>query len=463
MYDRYIINLLLSMVSNGVTVRKVIVVGAGLAGSEAALQLADRGCAVTIYEMRPETSSPAHHGTDAAELVCSNSLKSTAPHKAAGMLKDELMQMNSHLLRIAQSVAVPAGGALAVDRVEFARRVTQTLYAHPNITFVRKRIDNIPDGPCILAPGPLAHGQLVHALQQRIGKDMLAFYDAAAPIVETSSLNMEKIFAQSRYEDEAESSDYLNAPLTREEYDLFYHALIEARRVVLKDFETTDLFQGCQPVEEVARKGYKSLCFGIMKPVGLTDPRTGCRPFAVVQLRKENLSGSAYNLVGFQTNLTFSEQKRVFSLIPGLEQAQFCRYGVMHRNTFVNAPQVLDSTLALRGSDHLWLAGQITGTEGYCEAIASGLLAALNCYAALHHLPELVLPSTTAFGSLVDYATRSCAGRYEPMHVNFGILGGTLPQGQRLKKSERYAYYAQQAALDIRNVVQTRRDIWMKS
>lgn len=437
----------------------VEIVGAGLAGSEAALQLAQRGCHVTLYEMRPTTTSPAHHGTDAAELVCSNSLKSNVPTKAAGILKTELQILGSHLLKFAYEAQVPAGGALAVDRRAFSRRVTAELEAHPRINLVRKRIDHIPNGPCILAPGPLAHEHLIQDLQRRIGPNYLSFYDAAAPIVEADSLNMEAIFAQSRYEKEGQTSDYLNAPLTKEEYDLFYQELIQAKKVTLKEFERHELFSGCQPIEEVARTGYRSLLFGIMKPVGLRDPRTQRRPFAVVQLRKENLAGTAYNLVGFQTNLTFAAQNQVFSLIPGLSSAEFSRYGVMHRNTFVNAPKVLSSTLQLKDSTDLWLAGQITGTEGYTEAIASGLLASLNCYAHLKGLSPVILPPQSAFGSLIDYATLSCSGRYEPMHVNFGIMGAHLPKALTLKKNERGAYYAAEATSAIRKLVSQRSDI----
>ena len=341
---------------------QVTVIGGGLAGSECAIQLADRGFAVKLCEMRPQVSSPAHHTDHLAELVCSNSFKSTRPDSAAGLLKAELERMGSVLLDCAHRAAVPAGGALAVDRVKFSELVEAEVAARPNIEVVHGEVTQIPEGHVVIAAGPLCSPALSEEVMKLVGGDALAFFDAAAPIVDASTLDMDVLFSQSRYEEQG-SGDYLNAPLNKEEYEAFIEALTTADRVVLKDFEGGDLFQACQPAEEVARTGKDAIRFGAMKPVGLTDPRTGRRPWAAIQLRAENKEKTAYNLVGFQTNLTFGEQKRVFHMVPGLENAEFFRYGVMHRNTFVDAPHVLDGTFAVPGTG-VRLAGQITGTEG---------------------------------------------------------------------------------------------------
>lgn len=425
---------------------QVTVVGGGLAGSECAIQLADRGFEVTLYEMRPVKSSPAHHTDHLAELVCSNSFKSTRPDSAAGLLKHELERMGSVLLRCAHRAAVPAGGALAVDRDAFSGLVEEEIAARPNIAIVREEVTDIPEGHCVIAAGPLCSPKLTDAVMRLVGGESLAFFDAAAPIVDASTLDMDVLFSQSRYEERG-SGDYLNAPLDKEEYEAFIDALTTADRVVLKDFEGGDLFQACQPAEEVARTGRDAIRYGAMKPVGLTDPRTGRRPWAAIQLRAENRERTAYNLVGFQTNLTFGEQKRVFHMVPGLEHAEFFRYGVMHRNTFVDAPHVLDATFGVPGTD-VRLAGQITGTEGYMEAVATGLLAALNTYAEAIDAVPLSLPRTGALGALVAYATDPETVGYQPMHVNFGLVP-PLDDGNRRSKRDRYQAYADRAHAEL--------------
>ena len=435
----------------------VDVVGGGLAGCECACQLADRGVRVRLHEMRPEVSSPAHHTGDLAELVCSNSFKSTRPDSAAGLLKHELSCMGSVLIDCARRASVPAGGARAVDRTAFSRLVAEEVAARPLIEVVRGEVTEIPIGRCVIAAGPLCSPALSEKVLALVGGDALSFFDAAAPIVDASTLDMDVLFRQSRYGGEG-GGDYLNAPFDREEYDAFIDALVGAERVVLKDFERRELFQACQPAEEVARTGHDAIRFGAMKPVGLTDPRSGRRPWAAVQLRSENAEHTAYNLVGFQTNLTFGEQKRVFRMIPGLERAEFFRYGVMHRNTFVDAPRVLDATFAVPGTA-VRLAGQITGTEGYTEAIASGLLAALNTYADIAGLPAASLPRTGAFGALAAYATDPATVDYQPMHVNFGIVP-PLGDGRRRSKRDRYAAYAERAEADLAAYIASRPDLW---
>jgi len=424
----------------------VTVIGGGLAGSEAAWQLAIRGVPVRLIEMRPDVMTPAHHTGDLAELVCSNSLKSEDPATSAGLLKFELAALGSIVLHVAQQTKVAAGSALAVDRGDFSAQLTSVLSSHPLIEVIREEADHLPDGYVIVATGPLTSSAFEPVISELVGVDRLAFFDAAAPIIDAESIDRTIVFAASRY-GKGGGADYLNAPFTREEYARFYDALIQARRATEKDFERRDLFQACQPVEEVGRTGRDALRYGALKPVGLTDPRDGGRPWAVVQLRAENRSCSAYNLVGFQTNLTFGEQERVFRMIPGLEQAEFLRYGVMHRNTFVDSPRLLDDTLALRTLPRVRLAGQLTGTEGYAEAAASGLLAAINTWATIVGSEPLVLPATTALGSLVAYATDVETQPYQPMHVNFGIVP---PLPERVKgKRERYAAYSERAQSDL--------------
>lgn len=426
------------------------IIGAGLAGSEAALQLAQRGVHVRLFEMRPETETDVHRGGDCAELVCSNSLKSTKPESAAGMLKAELAALGSQLIAAAGRSRVDAGGALAVDRDEFSADVTSMVKENPYIEYRVMCVSNPLDArlgaadATILATGPLTSDALAQWLVDKTGSDNLAFFDAAAPVVMADSLDMDVLFRQSRYEQDA-PGDYLNAPFDKESYDAFIAQLVAADRVIKRDFETKDLFQACQPIEEIARKGADAPRFGTCKPVGLTDPATGRRPWAAVQLRAENAQGTAYNLVGFQTNLTFGEQKRVFRMIPGLQNAEFARYGVMHRNTFIRAPRLLDRDLRLRGVDApVYVAGQLSGTEGYCEAIASGLMCALFVYAQLQGMQAPLLPVETAFGALLDYATDPATQDYQPMHVNFGIL---KPLDQHIRnKGMRYAAYAERGS-----------------
>ena len=434
----------------------VVILGAGLAGSEAALQIADRGISVRLVEMRPQTATPVHVGADCAELVCSNSLKSMKPESAAGMLKYELEALGSHLMEAARRHAVAAGGALAVDRVAFSQDVTERIEAHPLIDLVREEARSLVSfttqaDALVVATGPLTSDALADELALLTGANHLAFYDAAAPIVMADSLDERLLFRQSRYEDGGNGvGDYLNAPFSREEYDMFIAELIAAERVILRDFEARDLFQACQPIEEIARKGHDAPRFGPLKPVGLTDPRTGHRPWAALQLRAKDVHGSCYNLVGFQTNLTFAEQKRVFRMIPGLQNVEFARLGVMHRNTFVDAPHLLDDGLRLTTPAAAALgvpvhvAGQLAGTEGYCEAIRSGLHVALAVVAELTGQALPSLPSETAFGALLAYATDPATQGYQPLHVNFGIMPPLVTRVRN--KRERYAAYADRGA-----------------
>ena len=436
--------------------RAVAVIGGGLAGCECALTLAAYGVPVRLYEQRPGGQAPAHHGDGFAELVCSNSLKSTRPDSAAGMLKAELDALGSHLLPIARTCSVPAGGALAVDRHAFSRQVGEAIAATPGIEVIREEVTSVPEGRCVICAGPLCSPKLAASIAELVGGDYLSFFDAAAPVVDAESVDRSVAFSQSRYE-ESGGGDYLNCPFSREEYEAFWQELVSADRVVAREFEQRDLFCACQPVEEVGRKGLDTLRFGALKPVGLTDPRSGRRPWAAVQLRAENAMGTAYNLVGFQTNLTWGEQARVFRMIPGLEHAEFLRYGVMHRNTFVDAPHVLDGTFKVPNTQ-VRLAGQITGTEGYVEAIASGLLAALNTVADLRDIPEVRLPVTGALGSLVAYATDPQTNPYQPMHVNFGLVPPI--GGRRLPKRERYGAYARRGLADLQEYISERTDLF---
>ena len=421
-----------------------MIIGAGLAGSEAALQLARRGITVTLCEMRPEKMTPAHVTGLCAELVCSNSLKSQEPSTATGTLKAELDLLGCELLPIAREHAVAAGSALAVDREAFATAVTAAIDAEPLITCEQREVQEFdPEQLTLIAAGPLTSDALSGSLCRLVGADYLAFYDAAAPIISADSLDMTRIFSASRRG--KGGADYLNIALNKEEYECFYEALIDARRTILRDFERRELFAACQPVEEVARSGPDALRFGALKPVGIDDPRTGRWPYALVQLRAENTERSAWNLVGFQTNLTFPEQRRVFSLLPGLEHAEFLRYGVMHRNTFLDAPHVLAPDLSLKAAPWAYVAGQLMGTEGYLEAMAGGLLAALMIAARIgeHPQPELP-PRATTLGSLFCYATDPATTGYQPMHVNYGLIEPLTPQVRN--KQERYRAYHERAA-----------------
>ena len=424
----------------------VTVIGGGLAGSEAAWQLAERGIPVRLLEMRPATSSPAHHGQDLAELVCSNSFKSVDPETAPGMLKRELEAMGSFVMRTARASAVPAGGALAVDRAAFSAAITSTLARHPLVELVREEAARLPPGDVIVATGPLTSSAFEPALAALLGEKRLAFFDAAAPIVDASTVDLSVAFAASRY-GKGGGADYLNCPLDRGAYEALIDALVSADRVTAKEFETSDLFQACQPVEEVARRGLDALRFGALKPVGLTDPHTGERPWAVVQLRPENRDATAFNLVGFQTNLTFGEQRRVFRTIPGLERAEFLRYGVMHRNTFVDAPRLLTPTLAVRSEPRVRIAGQLAGTEGYLEAAGGGIVAALDVAASRGAMKLPALPQTTALGALLAYASDPEVVDYQPMHVNFGLLPVLEPLVRN--KRRRHATLSERADRDL--------------
>ncbi len=420
----------------------VSVIGAGLAGCEAAWQLARRGIAVTLYERKPVSFSPAHSSADFAELVCSNSLKAERMDSAAGLLKLEMAALGSLLVPCAQACRVPAGGALAVDREAFSRMVTEKIAAEPRITVRREELDDFPDGPVIVATGPLTADRLAARIAQLCGGS-LHFYDAAAPIVTAASVDLDAAFYASRYERGGES-DYLNCPMNKEEYERFYEALVSAEGAPLHEFDAAPtVYEGCMPIEIMARRGADTIRFGPLKPVGLRDPRTGHRPWAAVQLRREDAAGTLYNLVGFQTNLKFGEQKRVFGLIPALRHAEFARYGVMHRNTFLDSPRLLTGGVRFRADDRLWFAGQMTGVEGYMESAASGILAGINCARALAGGPEWVLPPETMLGALSRHVSASESADFQPMGANFGILP-PLPERIRDKKA-RYTALAQRA------------------
>ncbi|RUS46382.1 FADH(2)-oxidizing methylenetetrahydrofolate--tRNA-(uracil(54)-C(5))-methyltransferase TrmFO [Cohnella sp. AR92] len=401
--------------------KHVTVVGAGLAGSEAAWQIASQGVAVTLYEMRPVRKTPAHHTNQFAELVCSNSLRANGLTNAVGVLKEEMRRLDSLILSAADNHAVPAGGALAVDREGFSGEVTSRLREHPLITVVNEEFTSIPeDGIVVLATGPLTSPDLSAQIRELLGEEYFYFFDAAAPIVEKESIDMNKVFLASRY-DKGEAA-YLNCPMTEEQFEAFYEALTTAETAEVKDFEKNMVFEGCMPIEVMAGRGKQTMLFGPLKPVGLVDPNTGKQPFAVIQLRQDNAAGTLYNLVGFQTHLKWGEQKRVFSLIPGLENAEFVRYGVMHRNTFINSPRLLKSTYQFRGRDTLFFAGQMTGVEGYVESAASGLIAGLNAGRLARGLELLPLPADTTLGSMAEYITTADFRHFQPMNANFGLF-----------------------------------------
>ena len=439
--------------------KDLIIIGGGLAGSEAAWQAAKRGLRVTLYEMRPKTQTGAHSSSNLAELVCSNSLGSDLPDRAAGVLKNELRRMDSLLMKCAEEAAVPAGGALAVDRDVFAERVTSLIKGHPNIRVIREEVREIPSDLVIISSGPLTSPGLSKSLQDISGQEHLYFYDAIAPIVSFESINMGIAFRGSRYQrGEKEDGDYINCPLTREEYDIFYNALLRAERIELKELERElehgvkagahRHFEGCLPVEVLAGRGEKALAFGPMRPVGLIDPRTGQRPYALVQLRQDNLAGTSYNLVGFQTNLKFSEQRKVLRLIPGLENADFVRYGQMHRNTYINSPVLLNPTLQFKERADLFFAGQITGVEGYIGNIATGLFAGWNISRFANDQQPVVLPATTMLGALCNYITHARPEDFQPMKVNFGIFP-PLADGKRRNRRERAKAYASRSEVDL--------------
>jgi methylenetetrahydrofolate--tRNA-(uracil-5-)-methyltransferase len=435
----------------------LIVIGGGLAGSEAAFQAAQRGLSVKLFEMRPAQGTGAHQTQDLAELVCSNSLGSNLPDRASGLLKNEVRMFGSMLLECAESAALPAGGALAVDRELFARLVTERIEDHPNIEIVREEIKEIPQTACIVASGPLTSSALSKSIAALSGEEHLFFFDAIAPVIHVDSINMSIAFRASRYgTGEKDEGDYINCPLTKDEYYVFVDALLKAERIELRSFEEAikngvkagHFFEGCLPIEIIAERGVDSLAFGPMRPVGLRDPRSGKRPYAVVQLRQDNLAGSLYNLVGFQTNLKYPEQKRVLRLIPGLEQAEFLRYGQMHRNTFLASPKLLRPTLQHIRRQDLFFAGQITGIEGYMGNIATGLLAGVNAARLFHQQEPTILPQTTMLGALCHYVTHADLKDFQPMKANFGILP-PLEDTAKTGKRERGRMYAERALADL--------------
>jgi methylenetetrahydrofolate--tRNA-(uracil-5-)-methyltransferase len=427
----------------------VNVIGAGLAGSEAAWQIANRGIKVKLYEMRPVRQTPAHHTEKFAELVCSNSLRANTLTNAVGVLKEEMRKLNSVIISSADDCAVPAGGALAVDRHEFAGLVTERVKNHPNVEVITEEVTEIPEGPTIIATGPLTSDNLSKALNSLTGEEYLYFYDAAAPIIEVDSINMDKVYLKSRY-DKGEAA-YLNCPMTEEEFDRFYEALISAETVPLKEFEKEIFFEGCMPVEVMAKRGKKTLLFGPMKPVGLEDPKTGKIPYAVVQLRQDNSAGTLYNIVGFQTHLKWGPQKELIQLIPGLENAEVVRYGVMHRNTFLNSPKLLNDTYQLKARKDLFFAGQMTGVEGYVESAASGLIAGINAAKLVKGEELAVFPKETAIGSMAYYITTANPDNFQPMNANFGLLP---PLEKRIKnKQERNTALAERALETIQNFI----------
>jgi methylenetetrahydrofolate--tRNA-(uracil-5-)-methyltransferase len=438
---------------------ELTVIGGGLAGSEAAWQAAQRGLRVTLYEMRPARNTPAHVTDRLAELVCSNSLGARSLDRALGLLKEEMKRLGSLVVACAEAAAVPAGGALAVDRVAFAEAVTTRVTDHPNITLRRQEVTRLPDGPTIIASGPLTSDALAVEIVTLTGQDRLAFFDAIAPIVEADSINMNIAFQASRYErGEQDEGDYLNCPMAEDEYRAFVEALLAAETIPLRDFESRDrrFFEACLPVEVLGARGGEALAFGPLRPVGLIDPHTRRRPYAVVQLRQDNLAATLYNMVGFQTNLRWGEQRRVFRMIPGLENAEFLRYGQMHRNTFINSPALLDATLRLQLPTSslqppTWFAGQITGTEGYVGSAMSGLVAGLNASRTLRGQPPLTFPPSTMVGALLHYISHAEPKDFQPMKANFGLLP---PLEKRVRrKAERYQAYASRALADLQTIV----------
>lgn len=428
--------------------KKVIVIGAGLAGSEAAWQLAKRGVNVDLYEMRPKKMTPAHKTQNFAELVCSNSLRANNITNAVGLLKEEMRRLDSLIIRCADATQVPAGGALAVDRDKFSEMITETIKNHPNINVIEEGLTQIPKGdiPVVVATGPLTSDALSQDIRTYTKQEGLYFYDAAAPIIEKDSIDMNKVYLKSRY-DKGEAA-YLNCPMTKDEFFNFYNALITAEAAPLKEFEKEIYFEGCMPFEEMAKRGEKTLLFGPMKPVGLEDPKTDKRPYAVVQLRQDNSEGTLYNIVGFQTHLKWGEQKRIINMIPGLENANIVRYGVMHRNTYLNSPQLLEKTYKLKEEKNIYFAGQMTGVEGYVESAASGIVAALN---ALYNQEDkqIIFPTETMIGAMANYIVDNTSKNFQPMNANFGIIKA-LPE--RIKdKKEKYERYANRSLEILEN------------
>ncbi|MBR2315696.1 MAG: methylenetetrahydrofolate--tRNA-(uracil(54)-C(5))-methyltransferase (FADH(2)-oxidizing) TrmFO [Clostridia bacterium] len=426
--------------------RTVTVIGGGMAGVEAAWQLAKRKIKVNLYEMKPVKFSPAHKNENLAELVCSNSLKAMRLESAAGLLKEEMRRFGSLCMLAADECKVDAGGALAVDRDEFAKIITEKIKENEYINLIREEVTEIPEGNVIIAAGPLASNSLSESISKLCGEG-LHFFDAAAPIVSADSINMEKAFTASRY-DRGGDDDYINCPMNKEEYEHFYNELINGESAELHSFDKRkDVYEGCMPIEVMASRGENTMRFGPLKPVGLRDPRTGHRPWAVLQLRKENNTGTLYNLVGFQTNLKFAEQKRIFSLIPALENAEFMRYGVMHRNTFISSPELLNSDYSFRQRRNLFFAGQITGVEGYMESASSGILAGVNMARLIDGFDTITLPSTTMMGALSRYISDESVRNFQPMGANFGVLPPIEPHIR--DKKERYAALSQRGIADL--------------
>ena len=423
----------------------VSVIGAGLAGCEAAWQLAERGINVTLYEMKPEKKTPAHHSDDFAELVCSNSLRSNELTNAAGLLKEELRRLGGLIVKCADENQVEAGGALAVDREAFAKAVTEKIKNHPNIKIVYGEVTEIPqDGYVIIATGPLTSDALFDAIHKKVGGDFLHFFDAAAPIVTFESIDMNNAYFASRYD--KGTPDYINCPISKEEFEPFWQALTTAEEAEVHGFEDKLVFEGCMPIEVNARRGHDTLLFGILKPVGLPDPKTGKDPYAVLQLRKDNAQGSLYNLVGCQTHLKWGEQKRIFSMIPALKNAEYVRYGVMHRNTFLDSPRLLDHNFALRSDSRIRFAGQMTGVEGYVESNASGFLAGLATANQILGKKEPDFPQTTAIGALGHYISNETVVKFQPMNINFGILE---PLGYKIRGKREKNMKISERALEI--------------
>lgn len=413
----------------------IVIIGGGLAGSEAAWQAANRGAKVTLYEMRPKEMTKAHKTGGLAELVCSNSLGSADPQNAPGILKEEMRRLGSLIMAAAERARIPAGSALAVDREQFSRQVTQALEGHPNVRILHEEMAEIPtDCLCVVATGPLTSEKLSQSIRAVTQSRHLYFFDAISPIVDADSIDMDVVFRASRYDKGGD--DYLNCPMTEAQYNAFYDALMAAEKVQPKEFEKTPYFEACIPIEVMAERGRHTMQFGPLKPVGLQDPRTGLRPYAVVQLRTENVHRTCYNMVGFQTKLTYPEQKRVFRMIPGLEQAEFLRYGSLHRNTFINSPQLLLNTLQCKARGTLFFAGQLVGVEGYTESAAMGGLAGINAARALAGLPLVTPPPTTAHGCLIAHLTGSDPGNFQPMNTNFGLFP-PLPDSPRDKEKKR--------------------------
>lgn len=441
--------------------QSVIVIGGGLAGSEAAWQLAERGHRVQLYEMRPQKTTGAHTSDKLGELVCSNSLGSKLPDRATGLLQQELRILGSKLLECADAVSLPAGGALAVDREAFAALVTQTIEQHPNINIIREEVEHIPEGPVIIATGPLTSSALAEDIGRTTGQEHLYFYDALAPIVVADSIDMNIAFQANRYgRGELADGDYINCPFTKDEYIAFVQAITQTETAELRDFELNDprFFEGCLPIEQIAQRGEMTLAYGPMRPVGLTDPRTGRRPFAVVQLRRDNLAGSLYNIVGFQTNIRWGAQENILRMIPGLQNAEFVRMGQMHRNTFINSPTLLNATMQFRSRPTLFFAGQITGVEGYAGNIATGLVAALNLSNVLMTKDPFILPQTTMLGALCHYVSHAEPETFQPMKANLGILPD-LEDPSR-DKQQRKKQYVDRAIQDLRTMIQKAGDTY---